>query len=262
MAHVISKDGTNIVYDKLGSGPAVILVGGAFQDRQGLASHAQLLSQHFTVYNYDRRGRGESGDTQPYAVDREVEDIQALIAAAGGQAYLFGGSSGAALALEAARQGVSVTKLALYEPPFVVDDSRPAVPADIAQQLRDLLKAGKPGDAAELFLVRGANMPVEMVAEMRAAPYWPEAEASATTLPYDADIMGDTMSGNPLPKDRWKNVTVPVAVMWGDQSPAWQQTSMKQLVALLPHATSMVLEGETHAVTAEALTAKLEAFFQ
>jgi pimeloyl-ACP methyl ester carboxylesterase len=261
MTYVTSKDNTKIVYDKLGNGSALILVGGAFQDRRGLAAHAALLSKDFTVYNYDRRGRGESSDTQPYAVAREVEDIEALIQAAGGKAFLFGGSSGAALALEAAKQGLAITKLAIYEPPFVVDDTRPPVPADIARQLRDLIKAGKPGDAAELFLVRGANMPPEVVQEMRAAPYWPEAEGAALTLPYDADIMGDTMSGKPLPTKRWQALTIPTLVMGGGQSPAWQQNSLQQLVSILPNATQVTITDQAHDVAAEALAPKLAEFF-
>jgi len=132
---IFSKDGTNIAYDKTGQGPALIIVAGAFQDRMAMAAYAEPLSKHFTVYNYDRRGRGESGDTQPYAVEREIEDIDALIQEAGGSAFVFGGSSGGVLILDAAAHGSNITKLAIYEPPFVLDDSREPVPANMVDQL-------------------------------------------------------------------------------------------------------------------------------
>src|SRR6266540_5689115 len=136
MALTVSADGTKIAYDKTGQGPALILVAGAFQDRLAMGAYAEPLSKHFTVYNYDRRGRGESGDTQPYAVQREIEDIDALIQEAGGSAFVFGGSSGGVLTLDAAAHGSNITKLAIYEPPFVVDDSRDPIPADMVDQLK------------------------------------------------------------------------------------------------------------------------------
>src|SRR6185295_4616693 len=142
-------------YDKTGQGPALILVAGAFQDRMAMGAYAGPLSQHFTVYNYDRRGRGESGDTQPYAVAREIEDIDALIEEAGGSAFVFGGSSGGVLTLDAVAQGLNITKLAIYEPPFVVDDSRDPVPEDIVDQLKGLINSGRKGDAAEMFMTKG-----------------------------------------------------------------------------------------------------------
>src|ERR1700682_5625441 len=138
MPHVTSNDGTKIEFSKTGRGPALILGGGAFQAQSGLAAHAALLAPHFTVYNYDRRGRGESGDNQPYDLQREIEDIDALIQVAGGSALLFGGSSGAVLASDAAAHGLSITKLALYEPPFVVDDTRQPVPDDFVEQLKEM----------------------------------------------------------------------------------------------------------------------------
>src|ERR1700704_1856574 len=134
--HTTSKDGTTIAFDKTGRGPALILTGGAFQDRSALAAHAALLSSRFTIYNYDRRGGGESGDNPSYDVEREIEDIDALIQEAGGSALLFGGSSGAVLALEAAAHGLSIPKLALYEPPFVVDGTRTPVPEGFVEQLK------------------------------------------------------------------------------------------------------------------------------
>src|SRR5689334_13273572 len=159
MATTLSKDGTKIAYDKTGQGPALILVAGAFQDRRAMSIYAGPLSEHFTVYNYDRRGRGESGDMPPYAVEREIEDIDALIQAAGGSAFVFGGSSGGVLTLDAAAHGLSITKLAIYEPPFVVDDSREPPPEDIVDQLKDLIASSRRGDAAEIFMTKGSLMP-------------------------------------------------------------------------------------------------------
>ncbi|MEO8425181.1 MAG: alpha/beta hydrolase, partial [Actinomycetota bacterium] len=155
MNTVTSKDGTTIAFDRYGEGPAIVPVGGAFQHRAidpSTAHLAELLAPQFTVYHYDRRGRGGSGDTAPYAVEREIEDIDALIQEAGGSAFAFGMSSGAVLALEAAAHGLAITKLALYEPPFFVDDSRPPLPADYLERLTDLLANDRRGDAVELFM--------------------------------------------------------------------------------------------------------------
>jgi pimeloyl-ACP methyl ester carboxylesterase len=143
MKHVYSKDGTPIALDRSGEGPAIILVGGALSDRAAGVSLAEQLASHFTVFTYDRRGRGDSGDTPPYAPLREVEDIAAIIDEAGGKAFLFGHSSGAVLALDAAAQGLAIPQLALYEPPFIVDDSRPPLPADYVSHLNQLIAAGR-----------------------------------------------------------------------------------------------------------------------
>src|SRR6266568_645857 len=181
MKKVHSKDSTAIAFDQLGQGSAIILVGGAFTDRSQptLVQLAALLAPHFTVFNYDRRGRGESGDTAPYAVEREVEDLGALITEAGGSAFVVGGSSGAVLALEAARK-LPITKLALYEPPFIVDDSRPPLPADYVAQLIELISSGRRGDAVEFFMTKAVGVPAEFVAQMQNAPMWPALEAAAT----------------------------------------------------------------------------------
>jgi pimeloyl-ACP methyl ester carboxylesterase len=261
MPDVTSKDGTKIGYSKTGQGPALILTGGAFQDRSGLAAHAALLSAHFTVYNYDRRGRGESGDNPPYAVEREIEDIDALIQAAGGSAFLFGGSSGAVLALDAAACGLSIPKLALYEPPFVVDDTRKPVPEHFVEQLKEMIAAGRRGDAAEAFMLQGANTPVEMVVGMRNAPFWPAVETVAHTLIYDAMIMDGSMAGKALPANRLAGVTMPTLVMDGGNSPAWARNAVQALVRSLPNAKHRTLQGQEHGVTAEALAPILEEFF-
>jgi alpha-beta hydrolase superfamily lysophospholipase len=215
MSTVTSSDGTVIAFGRSGEGPPVILVAGAFADRSQLAELATLLAPRFTVFNYDRRGRGESGDTLPYAVDREIEDLDAVIGAAGGEAFVFGGSSGAALTLEGAAARLAIEKLVLYEPPYVVDDSRAPVAADIAERISRLVSAGRRGDAAELFMTEGALVPSEVVAGMRDAPFWPATEAVAHTLVYDALIMGP---GNARPTARLSAITLPTLVIDGGAS--------------------------------------------
>ncbi len=258
MKKVISKDGTAIAFDRSGEGPALILVTGAIAARSDAASLAASLSPHFTVFAYDRRGRGESGDTAPYAVEREVEDLDALITEAGGSAFVFGHSSGAALALEAAVRGLAITKLALYEPPFIVDDSRPRLPEDFATQLSELVSSGRRGDAAELFMTKAAEAPVEVVAQMRNAPFWPGVEAVAYTLIYDVTIMGDN---NALPTERVASVTVPTLVIDGGVSPVWMRNAAQAVVEALPNAQRRTLEGQTHNVAPDALAPVLEEFF-
>jgi len=171
MNTVTSKDGTTIAFDRLGDGPPVILVCGGSTDRMSNASLADLLAEHFTVFNYDRRGRGDSGDTSSYAVERELEDIDAVIDAAGGSAFLYGTSSGAGLALEAAASGLDITKLALWEPPFILDESsRP--PQDQVERYNEMIAAGRRGDAVEFFMRQVVGLPPEFVAFARTQPFW------------------------------------------------------------------------------------------
>ena len=261
MGTTFSKDGTKIAYDKTGQGPALIIVAGAFQDRMAMAAYAELLSKHFTVYNYDRRGRGESGDNQPYTVEREIEDIDALIQEAGGSAFVFGGSSGGVLTLEAAAHGSNIAKLAIYEPPFVVDDSRDPVPENMVDQLKDMIASGLRGDAAETFMTKGSLMSADMVAGMRAQPFWPSVEAVAHTLVYDAMIMNGTMRGTPLPVDRWAAIKIPTLVIYGGAGPAWSRNAAEALVELLPHAERQALDGQFHDLMPDVLAPVLEKFF-
>jgi len=261
MKKVHSKDGTTIAFDQSGKGSPIILVGGAFQHRSidpRTAQLAALLAPHFTVFHYDRRGRGDSSDTAPYAVEREVEDLGALIAEAGGSAFVYGMSSGAALALEAASRGLAITKLALYEPPFIVDDSRPRLPEDFATQLTELVSSGRRGDAVELFMTKAAEVPVEVVAQMRNAPFWPAVEAVAHTLIYDTTIMG---GNNALPTERVASVTVPTLVIDGGESPMWMRNAAQAVADALPNAQRRTLRGQTHDVAPEALAPVLEEFF-
>lgn len=261
METVRSKDDTPIAFDRVGRGPSVILVGGALSDRSAGASIAGLLSQRFTVITFDRRGRGDSGDAATYAVEREVEDLGALVAGAGGAVSVFGHSSGAVLALEGAVRGLPITKLALYEPPFIVDDSRPLLPEDYERRLTELISSGRQGDAVELFMTAAVGVPPELVAQMRTSPMWPAMEALAHTLPYDGAIMGDTMDGNPASMKRWASVTVPTLAIDGGASPEWARNAVRALVEVLPDAQHLTLEGQTHAADPEVVAPALERFF-
>jgi pimeloyl-ACP methyl ester carboxylesterase len=256
---VTSKDGTTIAFDRYGEGPAVILVGGAFQHRaidQKLAQLATFLAQNFTVYHYDRRGRGDSSDTAPYAVKREVEDIESLMDEAGGSAFLFGMSSGGVLILEAAVRGIDIKKLALYEPPFNLDDNtRPAF-ENYNQQLNALLAENHPGAAAALAMMMFGT-PAESVDEMRQTPVWSIFESVAPTLAYDAAIMGD----GSLPAERMNSITIPTMVIDGGASPDWVHYAALALVDAIPNAESHTLEGQTHDVNPGAIAPILVEFF-
>jgi pimeloyl-ACP methyl ester carboxylesterase len=259
---VTSNDGTIIAYDRTGEGPPLILVAGAFQDRKAMGAYARPLADHFSVYAYDRRGRGDSGDTPPYAIEREIADIAALIDEAGGQAFVFGGSSGAVLALDAVEHGLNIPKLAVYEPPFVVDDSRPSVPDDLVDELASLLAAGRRSEAATIYLTKGAAMPGEAVAQMESAPYWAtDVVPVAHTLLYDAIIMAGTMTGGPLPAQRWTNVAAPTLVINGTKSFAWVDAATAALATALPNATRKTFEDEEHEVSPETLAPAMVEFF-
>ena len=258
MDTVTSKDGTTIAYDQSGQGPAVILISGGSVDQMSTAPVAALLADHFTVYNLHRRGRGQSGDTGPYAVQREIEDIEAVIDAAGGSASLWGSSSGAALALEAARAlPDKVDKLALWEPPYILDPAR-RPPADTARIYRELVAEGRRGDAAQYFMEKVVGMPPAFVAGARSQPWWPAQEALAHTLEYDATVMGDYA----LPEAKIREVQTPTIVLDGGASFPFIQEAAQAVVALLPHGRHRTLEGQQHNVDAAVLAPALTEFFQ
>lgn len=259
MKKATSNDGTEIAYDKRGNGPPVILVDGALCYRSfgPMPQLAELLAPHFTVYNYDRRGRGDSGDTQPYAVTRETEDIEALIDEAGGSAFVFGTSSGACLALEAAIQlGDKIKKLAMYEPTYNSDSSvRPAW-KEYRQELAELLAADRRGDAAALFM-KSVGTPDDQVDGMRHAPIWPMFEAVAPTLAYDAAVLGEDRS---VPVGRAAKIVAPSLVMNGTVIPFMLDTA-QALARAIPNAQHRTLEGQTHDVNLEVLAPVLVEFF-
>ncbi|HEY5806059.1 MAG TPA: alpha/beta hydrolase [Candidatus Saccharimonadales bacterium] len=243
MQTVVSKDGTKIAYDKLGSGPALIMVYGAFSYRNypGAIKLAEKLSQHFTVYNYDRRGRGDSGDTAPYAVEREIEDIDALIKVAGGSAYVWGLSSGAALALKAAASGLSISKLAVHEPPFTVNDTDHRPPADFHAHLVKLIAEGKRGDAVKYYMVQGMGAPAFVTVIMRLIPgAWKKLSAVAPTLPYDAAILQGYLAGKPLSGKEWSGVTMPTTILYGTESPALFKNAAEAIADVLPNRPNIV----------------------
>jgi pimeloyl-ACP methyl ester carboxylesterase len=257
-----STDGTAITYETCGEGPPLILVDGALCYREMGPSRAlaKVLSEHFTVIRYDRRGRGASADSGPYSVEREIDDLAVLIAAAGGSAYVCGFSSGAVLALDAAARGLPITALALYEPPFIVDDSRPPAAGDYVEQLNSLLASNRRGDAVRLFM-RHVGMPAPLVSLMRFMPAWGKLKRVAHTLPYDGEIMGDTQLGRPLPAARWPGTKVKTLVIVGGKSPAFFHNGTMMLADLLPNAEHRVLDGQTHMVKAKVLGPVLIDYF-
>jgi pimeloyl-ACP methyl ester carboxylesterase len=263
MHTVTSKDGTTIAYDRVGEGPAVILVAGALSQRKfkKLGQLAGLLAeQGFTAINYDRRGRGDSGDSSPYGVAREIEDIEALIEASGGSASLWGWSSGAALALRATVAGLNVERLALYEPPFMVDPDDHLPAAGYRDRMDDLVAAGRRGDAVKYFMRSVVGVPAPFVVLMRLMPMWRDLKAVAHTLPYDLAVMGDTMAGRPLRAEEWASATAPTLVAYGEKSPTSLRKGSQQLAHVLPNATVRGLPGQTHNVSMKVLVPVLAEF--
>src|SRR4051794_10672114 len=231
MKKVISKDGTAITYDKAGSGPLMILVDGALCSRAfgPMPKLAKLLSPDFTVITYDRRGRNESTDTQPYAPEREIEDIEALINDNGGSAFVVGFSSGAGLALAAAAHGLNILKLALYEPPFMVDDEGHHPPADSLQQLQNMIAGNRRGDAVKFFMKDMIGLSGIFTFIMKLTPVWSKLKGVAHTLPYDVAIMGDYS----LPEKKAASVTTPTLISGGDKSQVTLQHAVKRLSEIM-----------------------------
>lgn len=263
MNQVQSKDGTKIAYEKMGSGEPLILVDGALCDRASGPNKplAELLMTDFTVYIYDRRGRGDSGDTAPYHIEREVEDLEAIIQAAGGSAFVYGISSGAALVLEAAGRLPSIRRIALYEAPFVVDGSRRPVPADYFDRMNGLLAEGRRGAAVKLFMGKGVGLPAPVVAMMPLMPAWSRLKKIAHTLPYDTALTIEHQQGRAFPASRWTSVNVPALVAVGGKSPGWMRSGMSALAEALPNAKAHTLEGQTHIVKPAALAPVLKQYF-
>ncbi|GAA0259575.1 alpha/beta hydrolase [Cryptosporangium japonicum] len=265
MDTVLSADGTPIAFDRYGSGPAVILVGGAFQHRAidpGTAELARLLAEDHAVYHYDRRGRGDSGQgATPHTPEREIDDLAALVEHAGGTAALYGMSSGAALALDAAARRPAVNAVAVYEPPFVVDASRKPIADDLQPRLERLVMTDQRDGAVELFLVEAVGVPLKAVRGMQHAPAWAAMESVAHTLAYDVALLEDAVTGGPLPLHRWASVTVPVLVLDGGASPEWAGSAADALAGVLLDASRRTLPGQTHDVDASVLAPVLRAFF-
>jgi pimeloyl-ACP methyl ester carboxylesterase len=253
---VRSADGTVIAFDRAGAGSPVIFVVGAFNERPTAAPVAKLLEPHFTTYTYDRRGRGDSGDTLPYSIDREVDDLAALIEVAGGSAALFGYSSGAVLALKAAARGLAVTKLALYEPPYQVDQVASQPPSDMAARLDALVSAGRRADAVELFQREVVGIPPQVIAQIRQAPFWPALERIAHTLVYEVTITGDATLVPEL-----ASITVPTLVLSGAESGPFLDGAARSVADAVAAGEHRTLAGQTHDLVPEVLAPILREFY-
>ena len=255
-----SADGTLIAFEKLGSGPSLILVGGAFCDHRARTAGlplARALAGSMTVFSYDRRGRGGSGDAPPYAVAREVEDLAALLREAGGSAHVYGHSSGAILAFEAALAGLAVVKLALYEPPIVVSQERAPLPTDLVERLIALIAENKRSEATELFLTRAVGVPEAAVSQMKNAPHWAGLEALAHTLSYDARLAQEPAAL----LARASKLAMPTLVIAGARSQAWMRFGAEKLADALPAAQRVSLPEQTHDVDPAVLAPHLLEFF-
>ncbi|HEV2257641.1 MAG TPA: alpha/beta hydrolase [Streptosporangiaceae bacterium] len=251
-----SADGTVIAYDRTGDGPPLIVAVGAFCDRRSFVPPPGL-TERFTVYTYDRRGRGDSGDTQPYSPDREVADLAALVSVAdsGSGVFAFGHSSGGALVLRAAAQGVPLTAVASYEAPFIVPGSR-EVAADPAGRIREMVAAGRRGDAVRYWMTTVVAAPPQVLTMMEGSPAWPALEALTHTLPYDIALTGD--QGVPA---SLSEIAVPVLVLGGGTSPDWFHRTVRETAAVIPGAKLVMMEGYDHGVPPEVIAPVLTDFF-
>lgn len=261
MAFVTSKDGTRIGYSVVGAGPPIVLVDGALCWRaSGPAGPlAEQLKDQFTVYTYDRRGRGESGDTKPYAVQREVEDLAAVIDAAGGTAAVYAISSGVGLALAAANAGVPITKMVLYEMPIFTDNSRKVDPA-YSQVMDELIAKGDGAGAVKHFMKEGVGIPAFGVFMMQLMGVMRKLAPVAPTLAYDTRLLTPYWTYAPLPKSTWPNVTMPVLDIGGGKSDQWMQNGQVAISKALPNATHKTLPGQNHMVTPTAIAPMIKAF--
>lgn len=252
----VSRDGTSLAYRRTGQGPVAVLVSGAMSTGATMAPLAAALSDRCDTVVYDRRGRGGSGDTAPYAVEREVEDLAALIDAVGGEAALYGVSSGGALALRAAASGLPVRRVAVYEPSYAVHEGGEQERAEYTDNLTRALSEGRRGDAVELFLLLTGLAP-RMIANARQSPMWPGMETIAPTLAHDDAVMGNGL----IPRDLLASITVPVLSVSGSASPAWLREAARLVAEAAPRGTYRTLEGQTHAVEPEVLAPVLAEFF-
>ncbi len=255
MQHVVSSDGTPIAVERTGAGPALVLVMGAFCDRTTTVDLTSLLTDRFTVYEYDRRGRGDSGDTAPYAIEREVEDLAAVIGAAGGSAFVYGHSSGGALALEAAAEGVPIGRMAVFEPPYTgdeVDDGSGTMLSRINGALAD----GDP-DLAAKFFMQGVGTPDHIIDMMKAGPGWARMRSLAPTLPYDLTLSDHGSALMP----GLASVSTPTLAMAGGASFPWAIEGAEKLAATMPNARALSLPGQSHGPADDLVAAALREFF-
>ncbi|CCH31195.1 alpha/beta hydrolase [Actinosynnema sp. NPDC047251] len=256
MHTVTSKDGTPISVDRFGEGPPLVLIEGALNDLATTVPLGTLLSSRFTVFAYDRRGRGASGDVQPYSVDREIEDLDAVLAETGEPPYVFGNCSGGALVLEAAARGREFAALALYEPPYSLPEDR-SLPARYSARLESFIAEGRRGDALELFMKGCADLTDEAVTQVRSSPMWAGLETLAPTLRYDDALMGDCS----LPVERLSKVRTPTLVIDGGDSLPWARNGVQALADVLPNGRRHSMPGHTHLLVPDAVAPLLVDFF-
>jgi len=255
-----SADGTVIAYDRTGDGPPLVVTLGAFCDRKTFVPPASL-TEKFTVYTYDRRGRGDSGDTQPYSPDLEVADLAAVIEAASGSGsgsgvFVFGHSSGAALALRAAAQGVPMAAIVAYEAPFIVPGTR-ELADNPGPRIRELVESGRRSDAVKFWMTDVVQAPPQVVTMMEGTPMWAGLEGLTHTLPYDIALTGD----RGVPAEDLAKITVPVLVLGGGNSPDWFHRTVEATTEALPGARLVMLEGQDHGAPPEVIAPVLTEFF-
>jgi len=256
---LISTDGTPIAFDKLGKGPPVVIVGGILGDRSQQGPLAELLSTKFTVFNYDRRGHGESGNEEPYAIEREIEDLDIVFSEAGAPAFVYGTSGCAVLSLLAAAGGLApkIKRLVIWEPPFFVDGTRPKLAPDYLSRLKSLLAEGRRREMVELFMSEAVGMPAEFVAQMHLAPWFPSQESLAHTLIYETTMMGDYS----IPRTKIASIKVPTLVLDGGQT-SWLTATANAIASILPNAQRRTIDGQPHNVDHNAMAPVLIEFFE
>ncbi len=257
-----SADGTSIAYEVVGEGAPLVVVSGATSHRAVWATKQSMAEalDGFAVVAWDRRGRGDSGDTAPYSPQREVEDLHAVVEAVGAE-VVHGHSSGAVLTLDALAAGLPVRRASVYEPPLVVDDSRPPVPADLLDRLRAAAAAGDNEGCLRMFFTDAIGLPGDaVVAQLKQTPVWSSFESVGPTTAYDVELVGDLTSGKPLPTDRWATVSVPVLVLAGGASEPYMRSGAQALAEVLPDASYSVLEGQEHSAADDVLAAALLPF--
>jgi pimeloyl-ACP methyl ester carboxylesterase len=252
-----SRDGTRIAYETNGTGPALVVVNGGLSDRSAVAPLRPLLDPHFTLIAYDRRGRGDSGDTAPYAPEREIEDLAAVVEAAGAPAFVFGHSSGGILALRAATSGVPMRRLAINEPPFIVPGTRPVPPPEITSRIAERIAANDREGALRMFLVEQVGLPPPALDALKASPMWPRMIALAHTATYDSALSVDSA----LPVASLAKLTLPALVLNGTASFPWIAETARALARALPNAQAVHLEGQPHSPAPDVLAPALVRFF-
>jgi pimeloyl-ACP methyl ester carboxylesterase len=263
MAFAISKDGTRIGYSVAGAGPVVVFVDGAlcYRGAGPSGTQAEALKDEFTVVTYDRRGRGESGNTLPYALERELEDLEAVIDAVGGSAMLMGVSSGGVISLDTADRSGRVTKVFSYEAPLMLDGSRVLDPG-YAPRMYALIEKGDTGGAVKHFLRNGVGAPAFIVFIMQFTPMWKSLKAIGATLAHDTAITVPMQQSKPLPPGKWSRVTQPVLSVGGSKSPSWMRNAQRAIAEALPNGRHDELIGGDHMAKAELITPMVKAFFR